>query len=317
MDAGEEDAATIVGRSPLLDMEPDEVPAPMNGGPQRSPIHASDPFKPAVAPFAAPFALPTVPTDFAPHAAAASPFGAPFAAPVMASAAPAPPIVVAPSRRMNPIAAGMIAMFACFGMMAAYLTFTKKDPVPVAAPAAVAQAPATTAAPTDVAASTPGAPTSNVVTLADPVRVAGGTVPHAGGATGAAANPNAGKPAAAPIDPALRDLIGQGGTGPNTGPGGGGGGGGGGGAQLTEDQTRFVVTSHSVGVKRECWDHSSSTTASVNVTVDIVINNAGQVTSATATGNDPVVSHCLEEAIKRWKWPGAGEVKVPFHFLRQ
>jgi hypothetical protein len=80
---------------------------------------------------------------------------------------------------------------------------------------------------------------------------------------------------------------------------------------------RSVVSQHSTQIKRTCWERSGATTPSVNEKVHIVVGGSGSVQSASAVGNDPVVGHCLEEEIKRWHWPGGGEVDVPFHFLRQ
>jgi hypothetical protein len=51
--------------------------------------------------------------------------------------------------------------------------------------------------------------------------------------------------------------------------------------------------------------------------VQIVVGPGGQVTSATATGNDGVVGHCIEGEVRRWTFPGSGTVNIPFHFLRQ
>jgi hypothetical protein len=263
--------------------------------PFRSPV--ADPFK-AVDPFATGGA--------APAAAIISPVAAPQ------------PIVVAAPRGLSPIGIGVIVMFACFGTTAGYLWLKPDRPVVVVAPAA----PPTAArpAPTDLPGVAPGPATAAAPTAQAPT----GTVDAGGGAKVASNTPRAaGGAAPAPskttsttaTDPALRDLIASTGNGPAAGPGGGGGGGGG--AQMNEDDIKSVVSQHNLGVRRTCWDRSASTTASVNVTVHIVITGSGQVTQANATGNDPVVGHCLEEEIKRWRWPGGGEVNVPFHFLRQ
>jgi hypothetical protein len=49
----------------------------------------------------------------------------------------------------------------------------------------------------------------------------------------------------------------------------------------------------------------------------VVVGSSGQVSSVTATGNDPVVGHCIEGEVRRWSFPGSGEINIPFHFLRQ
>jgi len=320
MDVEEDAAPTIVGRSPLLEMEAAAAAAGAHAnGTSRAP--AVDPFRPAAAPvdpFRIPAADPFKPVD--PFAAgngalgSASATGSVAAAQAVSPLAAPQPIVVAAPRGLSPIGIGVIVMFACFGMTAAYFILGKRDrPVVVVAPPAPSAAAAPT--PTDLPAVTPG-PTATTPTAATPpsvdaaVKVASST-PRA---TGGTAPPTrvTGNTA---TDPALRDLIASTGNGPAAGPGGGGGGGGG--AQMNEDDIKSVVSQHNLGVRRTCWDRSASTTSSVNVTVHIVIAGSGQVTQASASGNDPVVGHCLEEEIKRWRWPGGGEVNVPFHFLRQ
>jgi hypothetical protein len=316
MDMEEDAAPTIVGRSPLLEMEMAAAAGAHANGAVRAP--GADPFRPA-APSADPFARHAV-DPFKP----VDPFAIGNASPVAAAAAAiaplaAPqPIVIAAPRGLSPIGIGVIVMFACFGMTAAYFVLGKRDrPVVVVAP----PAPSTGAAPppTNVPAVTPGpATTTPTVSAPTPGVDAGGgakvasNTPRAAG--GGAPAPSKATSSTA-TDPALRDLIASTGNGPAAGPGGGGGGGGG--AQMNEDDIKSVVSQHNLGVRRTCWDRSASTTASVNVTVHIVITGSGQVTQANATGNDPVVGHCLEEEIKRWRWPGGGEVNVPFHFLRQ
>jgi len=86
---------------------------------------------------------------------------------------------------------------------------------------------------------------------------------------------------------------------------------------MTEDQVTRVLALHTTAVKRTCWERIQTQSSSVNVTVHIVVAPSGQVSSATATGNDPVVGHCIEGEVKRWSFPGSGTIDIPFHFLRQ
>jgi len=348
-DNDDDGGATLVGRSPLLEAEAAEAQAALAGGPAAGmhpePFkpHAVDPFKPHAAdPFRPPEPAPNggglapLAASHAPFAPAQAPFAppvgqAPFGAPVgqapfapqapIAQAqgpfAPPPPVLVAGPRRFSPMAIGVIVMFGTFGAMAAFMLLSK-PPQPIvinAPPAPVAQvAPTATAAPapTDVpAAPVAEAPSAAPAPVDAGVKVAAVTRPAAGG-TAAAATAKPG--GAAAIDPALRELLGSNPTGPSAGPGQTGGGGG---AQLSEAETQQVVQQHSLAVRRTCWDRTTSSTPSVKVTVNVKISGSGQVTSATATGNDPVVGHCLEQEIRLWHWPGGGEVNVPFHFLRQ
>jgi len=317
----DESAATVVGRSPMLEME--EPVVQTNGAPVGAVAAAAvDPFRAAAPdPFRAPAEDPfkaynnAQAFDVAPGPAgavsASAPLGVqpaptPFAAPA--------PVVVAASRRVSPIIVGMFIMFAGFGAMAAYLLFQQKQQRPIivnvpAPPTATTAAPASGPAPGDIPAATRTTPTATAID-AGAVKVAS-TTPRATGGAPATSGP---KTTAVSTDPALRDLINGTSGGPSAGPSGGGAGGG---AQLTEDEVKQVVTAHNLGVRRTCWDRSPSTTPSVNVTVHMVISGSGQVTSANATGNDPIVQHCLEDEVKRWRWPGGGNVDVPFHFLRQ
>jgi len=91
------------------------------------------------------------------------------------------------------------------------------------------------------------------------------------------------------------------------------------GAQLTEDDVNRVVRRYQTGIKRSCWDRADpqQTAASVSVTVNVTVTSSGQVSSASATGNDPGVAHCVEEEVKGWHFPGGGVVGIPFHFFRQ
>ncbi len=373
----DEGAATIVGRSPLLDAEQEPHAVMTNGAPHppaADPFHSRDQRSRPPAAYAGPatgfggpgpqavpatgfgapaphtspatgFGAPAggfgaapggfgAPSPYAPPAPAAPPPGygafqpvpvapaapppgAPFAPGAsgfgsVAPPAPAPPIVVpAVSRRMSPIAVGMIVMFACFGLAAAFLVF---GPHAVRAPPPVASAPPVVSAaapiPTDIPP--PVAATATTAPVAAPdaggTRVASAT-PR--GPVGSTPKPG---PSGVSTDPALRELLG-GPTGPSTGPGNGGPGAAG--PALNEDSIKQVVSQHSLAIRRTCWDRSTSTTPSVKVVVHIEVNGSGQVTQASANGNDPVVARCLENEIRLWRWPGGGEVNVPFSFIRQ
>jgi predicted Zn finger-like uncharacterized protein len=373
----DEGAATIVGRSPLLDQEleahgvaPAAVQAPppaavapaaqagagpaagaTNGvargtndmfrpaappGPSAAFAPAGQPYAQAPQPFAQPFAQPPAPfgqppapfgqqPPYAPQPyAPPQPVGPP-AAQGSAQGYPAivaPPIVVpTPQRRMSPIVFGMIVMFGCFGLAAAYFVFSPRPtPAPIAqAPTAKpppsAAGPAATDIPPVSSAPSPSAEPVAAASADAGARVAS-TTPRVNNGVGTApANPTLGTKPVIAANPDLQSLINGTSTGPSAGPTGNAGGGGG--AQLTEAEIQSVVSSHSVAVRRTCWDRGSPTTPSANINVHIVVAGSGNVSAATATGNDPVVAHCLEEEVKRWHWPGGGEMNVPFHFLRQ
>jgi len=116
----------------------------------------------------------------------------------------------------------------------------------------------------------------------------------------------------------IASLLGGPTTGPNVGSAGGGGGGGG--SALSQEAIEGVVRSRTPGVKRTCWERGGGTEANVNVTVKLVIGSSGGVSSASATGNDPVVTKCIENQTRSWQFPpsnGSTNVDIPFHFLRQ
>jgi hypothetical protein len=124
-------------------------------------------------------------------------------------------------------------------------------------------------------------------------------------------------PTAAPLN--IGDLVG--GAPPlqmPTGPGLSGGGGPTAGGGLSESQIESTVNRYKLGVRRTCWERGSSGVNNAQINVNVKINGTGHVTSAIATGNDPVTGKCLENEIQRWQFPGGpGEVNIPFKFVRQ
>ena len=216
----------------------------------------------------------------------------------------------------NWVVVGMVVAFGAFGATAGVAVFfNKQQPtiVNVTAPAA----------PSGQAAS----PTANTGAVAvggaDPqvVQVEPGATGHASGGAGGHANGGGGTAAATAtghaVDPNIAALLG--------GPGGGpavNGGTGGGSASSALDQAAIerVVQQRSAGVKRTCWERGGATESNVNVHVHLVIAASGNVQSANADGNDPIVSKCIESSVKNWSFPvssGATTVDIPFHFLRQ
>ena len=269
---------------------------------------ASAPFPPPAALLSAdPFAIPPPPP---PAATGTTPVPPPAATPSLSA-----PIFL-PERRKGPpwIPIAMLVLAAAFGITAAILILSKPPAIPapqiVTVPVPVAQ---TTAAAvrTDV---TP-APTDSVASAADagPVKPGGAVAMHStGGNASHGTNPGA------TPNPDLQNLIQGAGSGPSTGPAQGSAGSGG--PALTESQVTSVIYSRSAGVKRTCWERASSNINSANVEVKITVAASGAVQSASATGNDPVVTHCIESAVRGWQFPpsgGTSTITVPFHFLRQ
>jgi hypothetical protein len=209
----------------------------------------------------------------------------------------------------------LIAMFvlaAAFGITAAILVFKPATQVVVQVPSAVL--PSAAAGATVSPGAVPVPESAAMAMVATPVVDGGLAKPSSGGRSGPAASVS--KPSSSSAtDPALRDLINGAGQGPSASLGESAASGGG--AQLTEDQVKSVLSMHTAGVKRTCWERVQTQTSSVNLTVHIVVGASGQVSNATATGNDPVVGHCIEGEVRRWTFPGSGTIDIPFHFLRQ
>lgn len=82
-----------------------------------------------------------------------------------------------------------------------------------------------------------------------------------------------------------------------------------------------VVRSHTAEVKRACWDGRDDTgPATANTTVVVRVAADGSVDSTQATGDNPLVSACLERVVKKWSFPAPGSpttVNIPFKFVRQ
>jgi predicted Zn finger-like uncharacterized protein len=245
------------------------------------------------------------------HGASVEPFGAPLAdhAPLSLG----PPLVAAgvPEKKPPPFTAiAMIVLAGAFGITAAIVLVKPAPQVVVQVPSAAAPAPPPTAAAPAPAANANPSPTDTAATAAaapdaGPVKVASG---------GPGNRTTTGKSNGTAADPGIKDLLGNLGGGPTSGPDPSGGGAM---PELKSEQVQAVMAAHQAGVKRNCWERIQTQSSSVNETVQIVVGSNGQVTSATATGNDGVVGHCIEGEVRRWTFPGSGTVNIPFHFLRQ
>ncbi|AKV03451.1 Signal recognition particle receptor protein FtsY [Labilithrix luteola] len=287
---------------------------------------------PAVAPgttpspeVAPPAPVPTA-TPFAPPAAQLSPVAVadPFAVPPPAiggsappAAAAAVPFVSAPAPAVAPptiqkrgVPVWFFAVFAValFGLVA-FLALHQPPPqqiiVQVPTPtASQSAAPIPTDIPPPVASvePTPSATASGKPATAAPKSTAV-----------AAATPTAAEKKTADLSGLLPGV-----GGPSAGPGGPGSGSGGG---LDSASVQRVVRERQAGVKRSCWERGGGdqkSSANVTVTANVAAN--GTVSSASSSGDDPVIGKCIENQVRTWTFPAPGSpttVAIPFHFVRQ
>jgi len=297
---------------PVGSKTPTPAPSPFGAPPQRSNViplagrlataEKLDPI-----PVADPFAMPI--------SAVATSAPSPISTDIPSASGVAAPTVVIPRKQgPNWIVIGMVVAFGAFGATAGVAVFFNKTPP--AAPATV-NIVTTQAAPPTAATGTAGDPVA-IIDTANPATSAGTTRPTGGG-TRPVANGGGGTTAGTtkPIDPSIAALLGNSTAGPSVG---GGSGGGSASSALSEEAIQRVVQQRSAGVKRTCWERGGGTESNVNVRVHLTIAATGNVQSASADGNDPIVSKCIENSVRNWQFPvssGPTTVDIPFHFLRQ
>lgn len=287
---------------------------------QLSPVEQSAQL-PASAPFAAPAPFSDVTSPNVAADIAADPFAIPPTSGVAGGAIAAtvpetsaaltsipPPAPASTNRQSFPLWLWPIIAFAAvFSLAAAYFTFGKSQPpqqiivqVPVPTPTNTTPPPvASETAPAPTTPEPPPSATPSARTTQGPGKVAAATTP---------------------AEKKTVDLSGLMGNtnGPSTGSGGAGAGSGGG---LDAASVQRVVRDRQAGVKRTCWERGGSdqkSSANVNVSVNVAPN--GSVSSASATGDDPVVAKCIENQVKTWSFPAPGSqttINIPFHFVRQ
>jgi hypothetical protein len=223
-----------------------------------------------------------------------------------------PPV---PTKRATPwLAIAMVVLAAAFGVTAAIILLmrTPQQPVVIQMPSA---APATAAPPSDTSdvppPDTATAPSTSTAPGKPAVAMHGPKPSSPSGGGGAAP---------APTNSAIAALLG-GNNGPAPGGPSSGGGGGGGGSSLTSDQVERTVHNYQAGVRRSCYDRlATDKTGTVQVTVTATVGPSGSVQSASADGNEPMISKCIEGAVRGWQFPATGStttVRIPFKFVRQ
>jgi predicted Zn finger-like uncharacterized protein len=310
--------AAAVALAPAAALAPSPAPAP-------TPFAA-----PAADPFAGldPFAAPSPAADpFAPPAAAPAPVADPFAMPGVVEAPRPAPVAALPlepppqeprQEKKGPplVFFAVVALAAAFGVTAAVLTF-KKDEKPTG-PVASATPPPATAAPSAPASAVVEAPAPTETVAAHeadagPQKIAMAT---GGGSKGPVPAASASSKGGGAID--LGGLLGGSGNHSAGGPSGGPAGPSGGtGQALDAASIQKTIGTYKAAVKRKCWDGAGEGKTHANINVTVNVAPSGQVTSASATGDDPVVAKCVENHVRGWKFDGGGSTVIPFHFVRQ
>jgi hypothetical protein len=281
--------------------------------PLPAPAVVPDPF--GSPPPRAAMAVPAGPAFGAPPDAS-SPF-APARSPSMSYASMHPPVPAKKSTQWMAIA--MVAAAIAFGVTAGIALFFRPAPQPtsvvVQVPGAAPLAPTQTAAaaePTE----TPGpAPTGSAAAVTPRSAVAMGS-PGKPASPGAAATAAA-APAHGPLN--LQGLTGTT-VAPTEEPGGGNDSPKAPGQCLSEGQVSQVIGMHSVGLRRACWERSTSQKQTANITVSLTIGGDGAAQGVSASGDDSAVANCIANDVKNWHFPAMGcsqRTAIPFHFVRQ
>lgn len=300
--------------------EPDDLTRPFMG----PPITADDPLpglarQPSVVPdpFASPPRAAMAPPGSAMLGSAALDASSPFAAARSPSISLGPlPHSGLPAKKAPPwMAIAMVAAATAFGVTAAIAIFLRPaaapTPVVVQMPGAPATVAATATAPTGTTSSGTPDPTPSGATAALTARK---PVIAAAGATSVAAATST-APTRGPLD--LHGLTGVN-VGPSDDPGGD--------APkapgqcISEGQVQQVIGMHSVGLRRSCWERSTSAKQTANITVSLTIGADGTSQGVSASGDDPAVASCIAGDVKNWHFPAMGcsqRTAIPFHFVRQ
>ncbi|HEY1694658.1 MAG TPA: GYF domain-containing protein [Polyangiaceae bacterium] len=265
-----------------------------------------------------------------PRAAMAVPTGPAFGAPPDASSPFAParspsislasiPAGVPAKKSTQWMAIAMVAAAIAFGVTAGIAVFFRPSPQPtpvvVQVPGAAPVAPTATAAAT-APTETPGAaPTGSAAAATTRTAVAMGS--PAKTASPGAATTAAAAPAHGPLN--LQGLTGTT-IAPTEEPGGGNEAPKAPGQCLSEGQVSQVIGMHSVGLRRACWERSTSQKQTANITVSLTIGGDGAAQGVSASGDDSAVASCIANDVKNWHFPAMGcsqRTAIPFHFVRQ
>jgi predicted Zn finger-like uncharacterized protein len=277
----------------------------------------------AADPFASPPVTANAPEAGPSQAASAAILGAGAVAAVPQAVQPVSILPVAQSKKPFPwVIVAMLVLAAAFGITAALAIFLKPAPAPVpvviqmpSSMPTAQQAPTAAPAPADsgsgsvVAGSVPLAPSAAAASAraaASALAIANAHPSAAPSATGPAFSLSGIGGARPTVDPTL----GNAGGGDTHAPG----------QCLSAAQIQSVIGQHEFGVKRTCWDKSSTTRQAVSVGVTVSIGPGGEVTAVNATGDDNTVSACVSSNVHTWHFPAGGcsqQTYFKLNFVRQ
>lgn len=89
-----------------------------------------------------------------------------------------------------------------------------------------------------------------------------------------------------------------------------------GGAEMSAEQLRSVINRERPSVQH-CYEVAARQTGSqetMRVNIHFVAAGGGRAQTVSATGGPDILNRCIEAAVRRWRFPGAGEATLPFVF---
>ncbi len=264
----------------------------------------------------------TAPDPFALQPAASAPIAPVLERPPVVAPAPAAPMVasfaaesVVPKKKDEgrplpwiPIA--MVASAMAFGIVAAFLLFSKPAPAPVVTVAAPPPAPAPPPPTASAAALAPPEPVPSAAPAPAPTHGPVAMAPHNSGAT-----------SSPPSNGRSLDLHSLSGT--NVAPVGdepAGESPAAAGQCLSGGQVQQVIQMHQLAIRRTCWERNPTAKPTVNVSVNMTVGGDGSAQSVSASGDEPSVAKCIENDVRNWHFPAMGcsqKTGFSFKFVRQ
>jgi hypothetical protein len=89
---------------------------------------------------------------------------------------------------------------------------------------------------------------------------------------------------------------------------------------LSESQVQRVIGGNQADLRSACWTSNPTPMPEVSVDAALTIGPGGDVSSATATGDEPSVVQCVERESHGWLFPPMGcaqRVEFSLRFVRE